>query len=412
MADIMELREKQQKHVADAREALESIDSKTDEARAKELEEQHDRAMSEYDSLEEQIKRRQKIEDAEERLHNIPDPVREERSGREVTPSDDEKPEIREVFRKYLRGGAESLDSEERKAIREFRAQGTSSGSVGGYLFPDEFQAEVMETLQAWGPMLNPGVTRQITTATGATLEWPTLDDTSNKGSLLGENTQDSDSDLSFGQKTLGAYKYTSGIFKISEELLQDSAINPEQLVQEAMVERIGRIVNEHLTVGSGSGQPNGIVTAAGTGVTATATGTLDADEIIDLQHSVDPLYRQQNNVRWMFNDSTLQALRKLKDGDGNYLWQQPDVRAGAPAMLLGFEYDINQDMADVGTSNDPILFGNFNRYIVRRVKEFTIRRLVERYADFHQIGFVGFGRFDGELIDDSAVKKLTMAAA
>ena len=410
MPDIMELREKQQKHVADAREALEAITSDTDEARAKELEEQHDRAMSEYDRLEQVISRQEALEDREAKLSHSSEPAPAQPS--QTATAKTEGVDIRAAFNSYLRGGVGACSDEQRSALRELRQQATSPGADGGFLFPTEFQDELMVTLKAWGPMLDPGVTRQITTGTGAQLEWPTMDDTSNKGALLAENTQDSTSKVTFGQKTLDAYKYTSGIFQVSEELLQDSVVDIEQIVRDAMAERIGRIVNEHLTTGTGSSQPNGIVTAADTGKTAASATALDADEILELQHSIDPMYRRQNNVRWMFNDTTLQSVRKLKDGQGNYLWQEPDIRVGAPAMLLGFPYEINQDMADPEASSDPILFGNFGRYVVRRVREFAIRRLVERYADFYQVGFVGFGRFDGELIDDSAVKKLTMSAS
>lgn len=404
MADLTELREKQQKYIHDAREALDQIDS-VDESRAKELEEQHDRAMEKHDQIEEQAKRLQKIADAEQRLSNSPAPEVPERKPE----GNGEVRSYREIFADHLRYGSASLSSEERN---ELRAQATSPGADGGNTVDGEFFNELMQTMQAWGPMLNPGVTRQITTSTGAELQWPTLDDTANKGSLLGENTQDSTSQLAFGQKQLDAYKYTSGIFQVSEELLQDSAVNVEQIIQEAMAERIGRIVNEHLTTGTGSGQPNGIVTAAGTGVTATATNALDADELIDLYHSIDPAYRNSPSMAWMFSDDTLKAIRKLKDGQGNYLWQEPNLRTGEPGLFMNTPYAINQDMPAIATSSNPIVIGDMSRYIVRRVREFAIRRLVERYADFYQVGFVGFGRFDGELIDNNAVKTLTMAAA
>ncbi len=406
MADLMELREKQQKLIHDARVALDQIDSNTDEGRAKDLEQQHDRAMADYDKLEAQATRLLKTKEAEERLLNSHAPTVSEKQNKP------EERSYREIYVDYLRKGAGELSEAERRALKEKRAQGTSPDTAGGHLVDTGFFDELMTSMKAYGPMLNPGVTRQITTGTGNSLEWPTMDDTTNKGSLLAENTQDSDSNLTFGQKQLDAYKYTSGIFRVSEELLQDSVVNVEQIVREAMAERIGRIVNEHLTTGDGSAKPNGIVNAASAGVTAVSGTLIDADELIDLYHSVDPAYRASGNVAWMFNDQTLKAVRKLKDGDGNYLWQAPDLRSGEPGSFLGQSYAINQDMADIGLSATPIIFGDMSRYVVRRVREFAIRRLVERYADFYQVGFVGFGRFDGELIDTGAVKKYTMAAA
>lgn len=403
MADLMELREKQQKLIHDAREALDQIDDKTDEARAKELEEQHDRAMADWDKLNAQAERQQKLNEAEQRMINssiapeVPDNKR-----------DQEARTYREMYVDYLRGGVASLSDEDR---REFRAQSAGTNSEGGFIVDSQFFAELNKSMKAFGPMLDPGVTRQITTGTGANLAWPTMDDTSNKGALLAENTQDSDSNLVFAQKQLDAYKYTSGIFRVSEELLQDSELDIEAIVRDAMAERIGRIANEHLTTGTGSGQPNGILTATTSGVTAASGTALDADELLDLFHSVDPAYRQMGGA-WMWNDSTLKAIRKLKDGQGNYLWQAPDLRTGEPGTFLNSPYVINQDMPDIGLSATPVLFGNMDRYVVRRVKEFAIKRLVERYADFYQVGFVGFTRFDGELIDAGATRKLTMAAA
>lgn len=400
MADLMELREKQQKLIHDARQALDQIDDKTDESRAKELEEQHDRAMADWDKLDAQAKRQQKLDEAEQRMiAGSPSPEVPEKK------KESEARSYREMYVDYLRGGVASLSDEDR---REFRAQSAGTNSEGGFIVDSQFFAELNKSMKAFGPMLDPGVTRQITTGTGANLAWPTMDDTSNKGALLAENTQDSDSNLVFAQKQLDAYKYTSGIFRVSEELLQDSELDIESIVRDAMAERIGRIANEHLTTGTGTGQPNGILTATTSGVTATSATAIDADELLDLFHSVDPAYRAMGSA-WMWNDATLKVLRKLKDGDGNYLWQAPDLRTGEPGTFLGSPYVINQDMPDIATTATPVLFGNMDRYVVRRVKEFAIKRLVERYADFYQVGFVGFTRFDGELIDAGATRKLTM---
>ncbi len=400
MADLMELREQQQEKIHKAREVLDQITDDVDETRAKELEAQYDGFMNEYDSLEQKAERQRKVEEAERRLAegHVPAPS----AGRS---QDQGAREYRAIYADFLRGA--DLSAEE---VRELRAQAAGTDNKGGYTVPTEFFDELMESMKLFGPMLDPGVTRQITTSTGADLEWPTMDDTANKGSLLAESAQDTATDVTFGQKILNAYKYTSGIFQVSEELLQDSALNVEQIIRDAMAERLGRIANEHFTVGTGSNQPNGIVTASTEGKAASAASSIDSDEIFDLLHSVDPRYRQQSNVAFMFSDSTFKALRKLKDGDGNYIWQAPDIRVGAPGTILDYPYAINQDMPEIATGAKPIVFGDMNRYVVRRVREFAVRRLVERYADYYQVGFVGFGRFDGELIDTAAVKHLVMA--
>lgn len=113
-----------------------------------------------------------------------------------------------------------------------------------------------------------------------------------------------------------------------------------------------------------------------------------------------------------MFSDATLKILRKLKDGEDRYVWNPAEVKTGAPATLNNYPYSINQDMPAATAGNKSVLFGAFNRYVHRQVQQFSIRRLNERYADYDQVGFIGFTRFDGDLIDAGAVKALTQAAS
>ncbi|MDW9507028.1 phage major capsid protein [Sinorhizobium meliloti] len=414
MSNITELREKQQKLVSDARALLADIKDDTAEARVAELESQHDSAMAEYDRLEARIKREEALETRERDL-NAADNRRPNGEDRSVQGGRQENiDESRAAaFRSYLRHGLEDMPAEERKIVREMRAQAVGTDSKGGYLVPEGFMAELVKSLKAWGPMLDPGVTRVLTTTAGNSIPWPTMDDTSNEGSLIGENTQVTETEISFGTKTLEAYKYTSGVVLVSAELLQDSAIDVEGTVRSAMAERIGRIGNRHLTVGTGSSQPNGIVTAATAVTGVAAAAALTFDDMIELFHAVDPAYRDDPSVRFMFNDGTLKSLRKIKDTvTGNYIWQPADVRTGAPATVLDKPYSINQAMAAIGASNKSVAFGAFNRYVVRMVREFAVRRLMERYADYDQTGFIGFTRLDGELLDASAVKVLQHAAS
>ena len=421
MSKVKELREKQAKLVADAREVLEEIDNTDDDSRAQELDERYEKIMAEHDRIETQVEREEKVATAEERV-NAPDPRRPIDPGVETPAGEQEEQQVThdEAFNAYLRYGLSDLPQEYRNVLKrhynkdaETRAQSAGTNSEGGFTVPTGFQDELVVSLQAFGPMLNPGITRELVTGMGNQIEWPTMDDTSNKGALLAENTQDSEQDLVFAQKTLDAHKYTSKIIRVSEELLQDSAVDLAGIVRDAMAERLGRIVNEHLTTGDGSGKPNGIVNASTQGQTAAAAGAISFDDLIELVHSVDPAYRNDPNVRFMFHDQTLKALRKLKDDNSNFIWQPANVQTGEPAQLLGYPYSINQDMAQISSTESPsvqektVLFGAFNRYIVRRVREFAVRRLVERYADFFQVGFIGMGRFDGELLDTAAVKHL-----
>jgi HK97 family phage major capsid protein len=409
---IAEMRAKQADILAKARAKLEEIKDETPAERAAEIQAEHDRAMTDYDALEGRVARQESMDEREAAL-NLADARRPTgadrnvRSGEVDTRTPVEKRQA--AFRSFLSKGREGLTNEERAALNvESRAQMVGQDTAGGYLVPDQFQAELIKTLKAWGPMMDPGVTRMISTATGATMTWPTMDDTSNTGALIGENQQVSLTEVKFGTRSLDAYKYTSGVVLVSDEIVNDEVLGIESIIQAAMAERIGRIGNLHLTTGDGASKPNGIVTAASAGFTAASSTAIVFDDMFELQHSVDPAYRSDPSVRWMFNDSTLKALRKLKDGEGRYIWQPADVKTGAPATILDNSFVINQAVASIATGARSVTYGAMNRYIVRLVAEFMMKRLVERYADFGQVGFIGFTRLDGELMDTSAIKALT----
>lgn len=414
MAELKELREKQAKLVADARAKLGEIVDDTNESRAREIETEYDAIMAEHDRIESRAKRLEDLIERENAL-NTADPRRpgqgddEQRSEERGAQTIDERRAA--AFKSYLLYGAGEMPAEQRQLLREMRAQSAVTDGSGGYTVPQGFVAELIVSMVAWGPMLDPGVTRQLVTASGNQLEVPTMNDTSNQAVRLAENTAaTNEGDLAFGQKVLDAYKYSSGPILVSSELLQDSAFDIEELVRSAMAERFGRKVNADLTVGDGVGDPNGIVVASTLGKTAASATAITFDELIDLQHAVDPAYRTDPSVGWQFNDTVLKLVRKLKDGQGNYLWSPADARTGAPATLLGNRYSINQAMANPTTGQKSVLFGAMNRYWVRRVKEVAIRRLNERYAEADQVGFIGFARYDGELMDTAAVKHLIQA--
>ena len=223
---------------------------------------------------------------------------------------------------------------------------------------------------------------------------------------FLGESSQATVSDMTFGNKTLNAYTYQSGIVKVSVELLQDSAFDLSSYIRSAFARRLGAGINAHLTNGNGTGKPNGILNAASTGVTGAASA-ITRDDLLDLIHSVDPAYR--NGAAFMLNDSTLAALKKLSLGtaDARPLWV-PSMRDGAPSTIEGFNYVINQDMPTIGTGNSPVAFGDWSQYVVRQAGSPTMVRLNERYADFLHVGFIAYQRVDGELIGTNAIKLFT----
>ncbi|MDH6226214.1 phage major capsid protein [Streptomyces sp. MJP52] len=323
------------------------------------------------------------------------------------------------AWRTWMRDGAAELTSEERGALRtgwvdgkELRAQGVATGAAGGYLVPPAFRAKMVEAQKFFSSMRD--VAEVITTETGATLPWPTADDTANVGAILGENVQVTEQDVTLGQADIGAYTYTSKLVRVSLQLLNDAAFDFETWLAAKLGQRIGRAQNIHFTTGTGTNQPEGVQTNAVVGVTGGAgqTTSITHDDFIDLIHSVDPAYRNSGRAGFMFNDSTLAAARKLKDSQGRPLWE-PSIQVGVPDGLLGYKYTINQDMPSMGAGAKSVLFGDlYAGYLIRDVQDVQLLRLSERYADYLQVGFLAFARTDGTPQDTAAYRAYRNAAS
>lgn len=294
--------------------------------------------------------------------------------------------------------------------VTYLRAAGASTGAAGGYTVPQGFRAKITETLKAYGGVRR--LAEVITTDDGATLPWPTNDDTSNVGAILTENTQATEQDVTFGQKQLTAYTYTSKIVRCSLQLAQDSATDIESWLARKLGQRIGRAQAAHFISGTGAGQPQGLITAATVGKTAASPTAFTYDELIDLMASVDAAYLVDGEpgVGWIMNQTTWAAVRKLKDSQNRPL-VEPNLQTGKPTNLLGYEVVIDNGMAALTTGQKPIAFGNFRAgYVIRDVGAPEVRRLDERYMDFLQLGFIGWQRTDAAVQDASAFKVLQMA--
>jgi HK97 family phage major capsid protein len=283
------------------------------------------------------------------------------------------------------------------RSLREIerRAQGVATDGAGNYTVAEDFIRE-LEIAQLLYASLR-GVARIRRTETGADLPMPTTNDTGNSGALLGENTGATEQDVTFGQVLFNAYKITSKLVKVSQELLEDSALDFAADLGNLLGTRIGRIEGSLTTTGTGSSQPRGVVTASTLGKTAASATAITLDELLDLKHSVDPAYRV--SAHWMFQDGTLKAIKKLVDSEGRRLWQAA-VAGGEPDTLDGDPYVINQAMAAMTTGQKTVLYGNFNKYMIREVREMRMYRLEERFRDADQVGFVIFKRMDGDLLD------------
>lgn len=288
------------------------------------------------------------------------------------------------------------------------RALSALQDSGGAVTIDQGFIATVEQALLFYGPMRQ--TSEVLRTAQGNDLPWPTVNDTTNTASRVGENATISDTDVTFGSVTFRAYKYTTMV-RVPWELLDDTAVNLSALLGALLGERISRKQNTDFTTGTGGDSPKGITLSSTAGKTTASATAIAADELIDLLYSVDPSYRTMS-AAWMAHNGIWQAIRKLKDGNGQYLWQ-PGMQMGQPDVMLGHRIWMNNDMqSTVATATKTVLFGDLSKYKIRDVNSVTIRTLQERYADSGQIGVLGWMRSDGHLIDagTNPVKHLLQA--
>jgi HK97 family phage major capsid protein len=280
---------------------------------------------------------------------------------------------------------------------KEHRDLSPNTFGAGQALIPDTFIRSMEVNMLAFGGMLQ--VAEVITTAGGELMTWPTADDTSNEGEIIGVADSIGNSvDPAFKGVQWGAHKFSSKLVKVPSELLEDSAFDLPTILGAMLGERIGRKMNRECTVGTGANRPKGIVTAATLGVTAASATAITYDEIITLEHRIDPAYR--NGAGYMMHDNVLLAIRLLKDTSGMYLWVN-GTNANMRDTVNGYPNTINQHMASsIATTAKTVLFGQLSKYKIRRVAAARFYRLVERYRDQDQEGFVSFVRADGNLLD------------
>jgi HK97 family phage major capsid protein len=312
------------------------------------------------------------------------------------------------ALRAMLTGGLGALSAEQRNAMfarvnPDIRAaMSTTIGSEGGYTVATEFSRTLIEAMKAAYAVRS--VATGIQTSTGAQMLFPTADSTSEEGEIVGQNASATVGETAFGQASLDVYKYSSKSIALPFELLQDSMFNVESYIGNLLQLRIGRIHNRHHTIGTGTAQPRGIVTAAASGkVGATGqTVTVTYDDLVDLEHSVDPYYRSAG--KWMMHDDTLKALRKLKDSSGRPIFvpgYEQGNPGGAPDRLLGREIVINQHMPVMAANAKSILFGDFSKYLIRDVMDTTLFRMTDSAFTLKgQVGFVAFQRSGANMVD------------
>ncbi len=373
------------------------------------------KAEADLANIDEQLKRAERLQELQQAAPSQREVVVGD--GRPAVSAD----ERRAIFTKYLRNGIHALTPEDRAKVMEQRAFTAGTSNTGGATVPQEFMRELEVALLQYGTMWDLADIRD--TDTGAAMPWPSFNYTGQSASIVGEGTTSTDDTTTpFSATTYNAYTYRSNMLRVSLEFLEDSAFDPSFIVS-ALGEALGRGTNAHFTTGTGTSQPQGVMTGATLGRTGTTgqTTTVIYDDLVFLIHSVDPAYRMGarssrvsssaadqgragSKVGFMMNDASVGIVRRLKDSQNLPIWipsYASGVASGVPDTLLGYPVWTNQSVATMAANARSIAFGDFSKYKIRRVRSgIQIRRLDERYADNNQVGFVGFLRCDGRLLD------------
>lgn len=323
-----------------------------------------------------------------------------------------------------------SLSHEQRDELAGTQSISYTQGTLGGFFVPAGFVYDIEVATKYFAPLLDGTVVKLLETATGQVLPYPTSNDTNQAWTIIGEAAQVSDNgtnanyastanqpsanpgNVLAGHVNYGAYKGTTGLIRVSIELLQDSAFSIEQFLSNAFAVRLGRGYEWYLTQGTGVNMPTGIIpaiaasgavpvaalgSASNDGSTATGANSIGWADLVNLEHSVDPTYRR--NARYMFHDDTLRFLRTLLDKFGRPLWV-PAIKDGDVDTINGYPFCINQAFSKIAASATTVAFGAFDKFLVRKVRDLQVLRLDERFADFGEVAYVAFSRLDSNLLD------------
>ena len=352
----------------------------------------YDTNMEEIGRIEAEIDRHQKVMELDSEREIAAATRRPAQPG-----SEDETTE-RAVFDAWSRGNP---SAEQLQVIRN--TMSTTTGSEGGFTVQTDVAKTVQDALKLYGGVRL--VADVFTTEQGNPLAYPTSDGTTEEGEQIGENTTATGADPVFGTVALNVYKYSSKVVAVPFELLQDSSVDIEAFVAQRLAQRIARIQNRKFTLGTGTSEPRGVVTAAAAGKVGTTgqTTSIIYDDLVDLQHAVDPAYRALG-CQFMLNDNSLKVIRKIKDTQGRPIfvpgYEQGNPK-GAPDELLGTPIVLNQHMADMAASAKSVLYGYFKAYKVRDVMQYTLFRFTDSaYTKLGQVGFLAWARAGGNYVD------------
>ena len=401
MSKILEMRQKRAELWDKAKAFLDEHQNENGVMSAEDTEE-YERMEQDVVDMGHAIERMERAEQMDREMNDPANPVLAGRPERPAPVADNKRGTASDAYKKAFWNSVRGrMNYDVRNALQ------VGELTEGGYTVPDEFENQLIEALQDENIMR--GLVHVISTSSGDR-KIPLV---TNYGtaSWIEEEAQIPESDVAFNQITLGAHKLATAI-RISQELLNDSAFDLASFIAHEFQRRAGAAEEEAILAGDGSHKPIGLLhdtLGAQVGVTSASATAITADELIDLQHSLKSGYRRK--AAFIMNDATIKAIRKLKDGQGQYLWQ-PSIREGVPDMILNTRVYMSNYMPLVEAGNKVILYGDYSYYWLADRTGRTLQRLNELYAMTDQVGFKLTERLDGRLILPEAVKVLKMKAA
>ncbi len=322
--------------------------------------------------------------------------------------------ELRSMLGDACKTAIVPLGQEEQRALETATGPSVApTGTTGASLVPQGFVNKLEVAMKWYGGAVD--AADYLDTESGNILPYPTMDDTANAGEQRDENSVVRGSDGSgaaaevdptFGQVTLNAYMFDSGFIRVPVQLMQDSAFNPEAFLQESMGIRLGRKLNLVATTGTGSSQPQGCVTGAVIANTSTLGHPTDFTytDLITLKYSVNKAYRNKPKTGWMFSDTSMKVLRLMVDGSQRPLFiaggQSEGIQNKEPDRLDGDPYWINNDMATPAASSKSVLYGDFSKLLIRRVRQVQVARFDQLFMAKLQLGFLAFQRYDSRVLN------------
>jgi HK97 family phage major capsid protein len=319
------------------------------------------------------------------------------------------KSETDSELRRWARGEMRGVDIPKPEGVA-FRDLVKGTATAGGNTVPTTFYGQLMAHLIEVSGIMMAGPT-VLNTASGETIEIP-VTTAHSTAALTPEANPISESDPAFAKRTLGAYKY-GVLMQASTELLTDTGVDLEGYLAMQAGRALGNAFGVHAITGDGSSKPTGVITSASAGVTGGTgvAGAFTADNLIDLYYSVIAPYRNSTSCGWLMRDATLGAARKLKDSQGQYLWQ-PSIQVGAPDTLLGKPVHTDPNMAAVAVTAKSVAFGDFSQYFVRLAGGVRFERSDDYAFNSDLVTFRAIIRADGLLVDQTGAVKVFTGAA